>query len=88
MSKKMLTSLATAAAIALQITAIGTANARLARPPAVKVPVPHPGSGGPDKKMSDMDPESCTGGGNEFLCTGKDGHSYGCTVKPDRCQRL
>jgi hypothetical protein len=88
MSKKILTRLVTAAAIAIQLTAVGTTEARLLKPPPVKVPVPHPSSGGPDKKMSDMDPETCSGGGNQWLCTGKDGHTYGCTLDPDRCQRL
>jgi hypothetical protein len=93
MSKKTLARFVAAAAVALQLTVAGTASAKFLRPPLVKVPVPHHASaGGPDKKMSDMDRDSCLNeGGGQWLCTGQDGHSYGCEYNPptvDRCQRL
>jgi len=92
MPKSTLCRLAIAAGIMLQLGAIGTANARFLRPPPVMIPVPVHG-GGPDLKMKDMDIESCLHESTyEYLCTGKDGFSYGCTYNPgqgiDRCQRL
>ena len=81
-----------AIAIGLLLTAIGTAHARMIHRPPVMVPIPV-GHATTDRKMSDMNLESCLHGtGNEWLCTGKDGHSYGCQYDPangiDRCQRL
>jgi hypothetical protein len=81
--------LAAAAGIVLQLTTIGAAYAVMTRPAIMR---PAPVSGTTDKKMGDMDLDSCIHGtGNEWLCTGKDGRSYGCQYDPprvDRCQRL
>jgi hypothetical protein len=91
MSKAIFVRFAVAAGIVLQLAAIGTANANMVHRPPIMIPVPVHGS--TDKKMADMDAESCIHStGSEWLCTGKDGRSYGCQYDPahgvDRCQRL
>jgi hypothetical protein len=90
MSKAILVRLAAAAGIVLQLTAIGTANAKMNKPLILR---PVPVHGTTDKKMKDMDIDSCIHGtGIEWLCEGNDGHSYGCQYDPsrniDRCQLL
>jgi hypothetical protein len=91
MSKGIPARIATAAAIVLQLVAIGPASAAMLHRPPIMIQVPV--HGGTDKKMADMDIDSCIHGtGSEWLCTGKDGHSYGCQYDPshgiDRCQQL
>ena len=84
MTRHTTTKWALAAAIALQLVAMQSAQALLSRPLILRQ-VPRSTS----VTMSDMEPGSCIyEGGTDYLCMGKDGHSYGCSSATNLCVRL
>ena len=84
MTRRTTAKWALAAAIALQLAAMPSAQAVLSRPLLTRT-VQRTTS----KTWSDMEPGSCLyEGGHDYLCMGKDGHSYGCSTATNLCVPL